>query len=90
MIVLPWQVEYNSHEYEIDGDPLVVRVVDGAVDVELVVAEVARARAPVMVGDPEIGVHPTIRLQYILVHKVFGLRRSEQMFSIKFDTLKDQ
>ena len=70
---LPWQVEYDSHEDEIDRDPLIVRVVDGPVDVKLGVADVAWARAPVVGGDPEIGVHPTVRLQYIFVHKVFGL-----------------
>ena len=38
---LPWQVEYDSHEDEIDRYPLIVRVVDGPIDVKLGVADVA-------------------------------------------------
>ena len=57
---VPWQVEDYSHEDEVDGNPLVVRVVDWAVNVKLVATKVARAGTPVVVRDPEVGIHPTI------------------------------
>ena len=38
---VPWQVEYNSHEDEIQWDPLVVRVVERPGTVEVWIADVA-------------------------------------------------
>ena len=57
------QVEDNSQEDEIDWDPLVVGVVDGALDVVLLGAG---AGALVLYGYLEVCVHPTIGFQYFV------------------------